>query len=136
MGLWLTLGTKTLATAVLMSMHWCESSWRLLFPPHNLNPIQQPEGSSARTPEAKPPKRLKHSPIHQADRSLEVFLSMALTTKRTRQSTTYQQTGTRPSHQEACTSLLDSLIHQMADSRHKKNYNLAACRTEAVITEC
>ena len=31
-----------------------------------------------------------------------------------------------PSHQEACTSLLDSLIPQRADNRSKKNYNPAA----------
>ena len=28
---------------------------------------------------------------------------------------------TSPAHQETCTSLLDSLIHQRADSRSKKN---------------
>ena len=33
---------------------------------------------------------------------------------------------TSPSHQETYTSLLDSLIHQRADSRSKKNYNPAS----------
>ncbi|XP_073665756.1 D-ribitol-5-phosphate cytidylyltransferase isoform X3 [Tursiops truncatus] len=39
-----------------------------------------------------------------------------------------------PSHQEACTSLLDSLIHQRADSRSKKNYNSAACGAKSTFT--
>ena len=42
---------------------------------------------------------------------------------------------TSPSHQEACTSLLDSLIHQRADSRSKKNYNPAARATKTTFTE-
>jgi len=40
----------------------------------------------------------------------------------------------RNSHQEACTSLLDSLIHQKAD-RGSRNYNLAACRIENMLSE-
>ena len=39
------------------------------------------------------------------------------------------------SHQETCTSLLDSLIHQRADSRSKKNYSPAACGTKTTFTE-
>ena len=42
---------------------------------------------------------------------------------------------TSPSHQEACTSLLDSLIHQRADSRSKKNCNPAACGMKTTFTE-
>ena len=42
---------------------------------------------------------------------------------------------TSPSHQEACTSLLDSLIHERADSRSKNNYNPAACGTKTTFTE-
>ena len=42
---------------------------------------------------------------------------------------------TSPSHQEACTSLLDSLIHQRADSRSKKNYNTAVCGTKTPFKE-
>ena len=42
---------------------------------------------------------------------------------------------TSPSHQEKCISLLDSLIHQRADSRSKKNYNHAACGTKTTFTE-
>ena len=33
-------------------------------------------------------------------------------------------------HQEVTTSLLESLIHQRADNRRKKNYNTAACGEE------
>ena len=33
------------------------------------------------------------------------------------------------------TNLLDSLIHQGADSRSKKNYNPAACGTKTTFTE-
>ena len=42
---------------------------------------------------------------------------------------------TSPCYQEACTSLLDSLIHQMADRRSKKNYNPKASKTKPSITE-
>ena len=42
---------------------------------------------------------------------------------------------TSPSQQEACTSLFDSLIHQRADSRSKKNYNPAPCGTKTTFTE-
>ena len=59
---------------------------------------------------------------------------MTLPTRGTRPSYTHQWAGTSPSHQEACTSLLDSLIHEGADNRSKKNYNLAACRMETTIT--
>ena len=53
---------------------------------------------------------------------------MALPTRGTRPSSTTQWAGTSTSDQEDCTSLLDSLIHQGADSR-SKNYNPAACET-------
>ena len=33
------------------------------------------------------------------------------------------------------TSLIDSLIHQRADSRSKKNYSPAACGTKTTFTE-
>ena len=39
------------------------------------------------------------------------------------------------SHQEDCTSLLDSLIHQRADSRSNKNYSPAACGMKTTFTE-
>ena len=74
-------------------------------------------------------------PHPSADRLLKVFLSTALPTRGTRPSSTYQWAGTSPSYQEACTSLLDSFIHQRADSRSKKNYHLAACGKETAITE-
>ena len=38
-------------------------------------------------------------------------------------------------HQETCTRLLDSLIHQRADNRSKKNYNPAAWGTKTTFTE-
>ena len=38
-----------------------------------------------------------------------------------------------PTDQETYTSLLDSLIHQRADSR-SKNYNPAACGTKTTFT--
>ena len=38
-------------------------------------------------------------------------------------------------HQDNCTRLLGSLIHQRADSRSKKSYTPAAYRTESTITE-
>ena len=60
---------------------------------------------------------------------------MALPTRGTRPSSTHQWAGTSASHPEACTSLLDSLIHQGADSGSKKNYSHAACGRETTITE-
>ena len=39
------------------------------------------------------------------------------------------------SHQEACTNLLDSLIHQRADSRSKKNYSPAAYGQKTTFTD-
>ena len=53
-----------------------------------------------------------------------------MTIRGTRLSSIHQWAGTSPSHQEACTSLLESLIHQEADSRSKKNYNPADCGSE------
>ena len=44
-------------------------------------------------------------------------------------------TTTSPSHQEACTSLFNSLIHQKVDSRSKKNYNTAACGMKTTFRE-
>ena len=38
-------------------------------------------------------------------------------------------------HQSLPSSLLDSLNHQRADSRSKKNYNPAACGTKTTFTE-
>ena len=108
-------------------------------------PTQQPVGSSAGTPQAKQPTGWEHSPIHQETGCLKSSwayscplnrpLDTALPNRQTRPSCTHQWGGTSPSHQEACTRLLDSLIHQGADSRSKKNYNPAACGKETTITE-
>ena len=70
-----------------------------------------------------------------ADRLLKIFLSMALPTRGTGLISTHQWAEARPSHREACISLLDSIIHQRADSRSKKNYSPVACETENTITE-
>ena len=79
--------------------------------------------------------RVAAQPHPSADRLLKVFLSMALPTRGTRPNSTHQWAGTSLSHQKACTSLLDSLIDQRADSRSKKNYNPGACRMENSIIE-
>ena len=41
----------------------------------------------------------------------------------------------RPTSESLPSSLLDSLNHQRADSRSKKNYNPAACGPKTTVTE-
>ena len=84
------------------------------------------------------------SPTKELGR-LQCWVTSGQTTNRREPSLTHQQTTrlkfywalptTSPSHQEACTSLLDSLIYQRADSRSKKNYNPAACGMKTTFTE-
>ena len=59
----------------------------------------------------------------------------ALPTRGTKFISTHQWAKISPSHPEACTSLLNSLIYQEANSRSKKSYSPAACWMEATITE-
>ena len=47
----------------------------------------------------------------------------------------YSATVSSTHHQSLPSSLLDSLNHQRADSRSKKNYNLAACGPKTTVTE-
>ena len=61
--------------------------------------------------------------------SLKYTLDTALPTRGTRSSSSHQWAGTSPSHQEACTSVLDYPVHQRADTKSKRNYNPAACGT-------
>ena len=68
------------------------------------SPTQHPICSSAGIPHPKQPTRQEHSPIHQHTG----FLSTALSTKRTRPSSTCQWAGTKSSYREACASLSDS----------------------------
>ena len=132
--LWLTAGTKRLAAVAVASTHWCELSWRLPFPPKT---SPQPKASRLQCwdTSSQTTNREGTEPHPSADRLFKVFLSTALPTRGTWTSSTHQWAGTRPSHQQAWASLLDSLTHQREDSRSKKNYNPAACRTETTITE-
>ena len=106
---------------------------------------QQPVGSCAGKPQAKQPTGQENSTIHQQTGCLKSSwaqscplntpLDMALPTRGTRPSSTHQWAGTSPSQQEDSTSLLNSLTHQGAESRSKKNYNPAPCGMETTITE-
>ena len=66
---------------------------------------------------------------------LNTILDKALPTRGTRPSSTHQWSGTSPSHQEACTSLRTNLTHQREDTRSKRNYSPAACKTEMTSTK-
>ena len=77
-------------------------------------PTQQPVGSSAGMPQAKPPAMGENTAPIISRQAVKVVLSsqpplntpldMVLPTKQTRPSSTHQGVGTSPSHQEACTS--------------------------------
>ena len=66
---------------------------------------------------------------------LNTLLDTALSTRGTKPSSTHQWAGTSPTHQEACTSPWTKLTHQGADTRSKRNYSPAVCRTETTNTE-
>ena len=70
-----------------------------------------------------------------AEKLLKVFLSMVLLIRETRPSFTHQWAETRPSHQELCANLLESLIYWRVDSRSKKNYNTSAGGIETINAE-
>ena len=118
-------GKKTLAVVALVNTHWCKPFCRL--PSPRLSPIQQPVGqcwdASGQTtnrivtqPHPLANKQLpEHGPTHQRDK-------------------TQQWAESRPSHQEICQRLLDSLFYQKEDKR-RKNYNPESWGREAVITE-
>ena len=111
---------KTLAAEVLGSTPWCEPSWS--------PPLDPPKSCSLQCWVASGQTTNKEGtqPHPSADKRIKVLLSSAHQ-RRTQLSS--------HSHQEACTSLLDSLIHQRADSRSKKNYNPAACGMKTTFTE-
>ena len=109
------------------------------------DPTQQHVGSSAGMPQAKWLKGWQHIPTYQQVGCLESSwahrcplntpLNMAQHTRGTKPSSTHNWGRNSPSHQETCTNLLDSLIHQRAERRSKDNYNHAACGRETAITE-
>lgn len=86
---------------------------------------------------------LKHSPSHKqtsclksywAHSPLDMPLDMALPPRRTKLQL-HPPVGRNQSFQPRSLHKLLSLTHQVADSRSKKNYNLAACTMEITITE-
>ena len=126
----------------------CDSSrehllvWALLDAPL-FSPRSHPT-ASARTPQANQPTEQEHSPTQQQTACLKSWENScpiktvpdtALPTRGTELISTHQWAKISPSHLEACTSLLNSLIYQEANSRSKKSYNPAACWMEAAITE-
>ena len=113
--------TRTQAAEVLGSIPWHECSQS---PP--LAPPKSPGRLQCWVASGQTTNREGTQPHPSADKWIKVLLSSpeqqpALPT-------------TSPSHQETCTSFLDSLIHQTADSR-SKNYNPAACGTKTTFTE-
>ena len=81
-------------------------------------------GSSVGLPQAKQPTGREPRPTHQQSSGLKFY--GALTTTATVSSTP---------HQSLPSSILDSVNHQRADSRSKKNYKPAACGTKTTFTE-
>ena len=96
--------------------------WAL--PESAISPTKEPVASSAGLPQAKQWTGREPSPTHQQSSGLKFY--WALPTRATVSST---------HHQSLPSSLLDSLIHQRADSRSKKNYSTAACGTKTTFTE-
>ena len=119
----LTVRTRTLATEVLGSIPWREPSQSPpLAPRKSLGRLQCWVASGQTT------NREGTQPHPSADKWTS-FTELCPPEQHPALPTT------SPSHQEACTSLLDILIHQRADSRSKKNYNPAACGTKTTFTE-
>ena len=75
-----------------------------------ISPNKEPVGSSAGSPQAKQPTGRERKPTNQQKSGIKFY--WALPTRATVSST---------HHQSLPSSLLDSLIHQRADSRGKKN---------------
>ena len=121
--LWLTVGTRTRAAEVLGSTPWRKPSQSL-----PLAPPKSPGRLQCWITSGQTSNRERTQPHPSAVKQIKVLLSSA-----------HQRVGrlptTSPSHQETSTSLLDSLSHQRADSRSKKNYNPAACGTKTTFTE-
>ena len=123
---------------VLRCTHWPEPFWRISHQEKGANI------SSAGSPQARQPTGQEHSHTHQQTGCLKssgahgCLLNrnpvVVLLDKGARFSSTHQWAATSPNYQEACRSLLDSLINQLGDST-SKNYNLAACRIKVTITE-
>ena len=100
--------------------------WAL--PESAISPTKEPVASSAGLPQAKQWTGRELSPTNQQTRGLKFY--WALPTRATPALPT-----TSPSHQEACTNLLDSLMHQRADGRSKKNYKTATCGMKTTFTD-
>ena len=107
-------------------------------------PTQQPKDSSARKPQTKQPISYEHSPTHEKTGCLKSdWAHSHLTTYPLIWPCPSEEQAPSSTHQRATLVLppeswhkpLDSLFHQGTDSRSKKNWNPAACKMEAAITE-
>ena len=96
-------------------------------PESTISPTKESVGSLAGSPQAKQPTGRELSPTHQQTSRLKFY--WALPTRATPSSVHHQSL-----YQEACTILLDNLIHQRAGSR-SKNYSPAACGMKTIFTE-
>ena len=117
--LWLTVGTRTLTAEVLGSTPWPEPSHSLsLAPPKSPGSLQCWVASGQTT------NREETQPHPSAVKWIKVLLSSA------HQSNSQLYPPPVPPIKP-----LDSLIHQRAESRSKKNYNPAAWGTKTTFTE-
>ena len=116
--------TRTLAAEVLGSAPWSEPSQSLpLAPPKSPGRLQCWVTSGQAT------NREGAQPHPSADKQIKVLLSSA------HQSNTQFYPPPVPPIRKLAQDLLDSLIHQRADSRSKENYNPAASGTKTTFTE-
>ena len=114
-----TVGTRTLAAEVLGSTPWHEPSQSLsLALPKSPGRLQCWVASSKTT------NREGTQPHPSTFKWIKVLVS-----------SDPPATVSSTHHQSLPSSLLDSLNHQRADSRSKKNYNPAACGTKTTFTE-
>ena len=121
--LWLTLRTRTVEAEVLGSTPWHEPSQSLPLPPPKKAGRLQSWVASGQTI-----NREGTQPHPSVDKWIKVLLSSAQQSK----SQLYPP-PLPPIRKLAHTRLLDSLVHQRADSRSKKNYNPAACGTKTTF---
>ena len=98
------------------------------------SPTQQPVDFNAGMPQVKWHHRVRAQAHHQQTGCLKSFWARPCSPKgQSPALPTRKQDSDFPTRKPA--NLLDSLIHQRADSRSKKSYNPVACEMETAIVE-
>ena len=109
--------------------HWQQKFWEVLFgvrpPKSTMSHNKEPGTLQCWVASGQTANREGTQPHLSADKQIKVLLSSA------------HQGNTKlyPPPVPPIRKLLDSLIYQRADSRSKKNYNPADCRTKTTLTE-